>query len=1030
MKNFNTKLLNHFLFSSLCFLLFSCARDRAVETIPDPENKIFSKASFVDVATMESNGKNTFLQSSTPWVGKVTVVDTTNDGFMYRGVQSDVKAGFFKFTEDKLLFVDALNKSQGSSKDDIIEGWGVDHTQTRLAESGGLVSNREEEDNTIPWYKKSSFKVDWNDSIVGIHGLIPYRMYGADNSCWSKISSNYVSEENDLGDDYINFTIKETYRQKLDCVNDLDRFANQKFNFSIFLKYSFRKLKPEEYLPSKMKGKDAYKPYVYDNSNYENDPLIKKYGFFKTYREYLNSDTGRIEVKTLMNRWNPNKTHTYYFTPDFPEEHKWIFNDPKIGIFAKTNKVFADRGLKIRFKIEDNDGSKKLGDIRYSFIHVETEREPAGILGYGPMDANPFTGEIIAANTSLWTGYFKFYLKLIYDQVSRDSENKNAKFYSGMEETLELAKSKWLSTTNQLRGNEQAYNNYLNLLPKFNYANPAWSRFTKTADQSFVTPKTSDSNNSKFNSIFSKVKDYLSPMFLNSNIQQNLDFHDEKFWNSYYAQESKLSKKTHLTKMENVLDDAVSLIKKGYKYEDIYNSMLYRLSIHEFGHNLSLRHNFFGSVDDKNHLTFKRNVKLKDGTTKLVNAKSTSSSVMEYSSFLDEVFVDQDWEAYDKAALLFAYSSDNKDKKIDLAKENNTKYLFCTDDDTTLNALCNRFDSGSTPTEVVMDIINSYVDGYWSRNLRYDRAYWNTSGYQSRVAGTMYTLKTFLAMWRSSMNDRSILQKLDEVGDFTNDEKSQIEDFITRDLVNANKLVVAFYNSVIQQKASDRPYRSVYNEQTGSLERMGIIADKVYAMQFLVDDTAYNYNPNQRVSYWTYLAHINNDEIGPVIDKVMENVNTIRPDMEPWFIGMGRSMFALNANNFVNMKNPNLLDRLKVECFSGDSFKKNFGIDPYAFVTAPGVPADKLQVALLDDTKYKSNRFFPIGSGRLGVMSDDTKDHFYVASEVHNKYTFNIMLNTQSQNYRFGNSLAQPRDDIRYMHYLYNTVKNMERECN
>ena len=38
---------------------------------------------------------------------------------------------------------------------------------------------------------------------------------------------------------------------------------------------------------------------------------------------------------------------------------------------------------------------------------------------------------------------------------------------------------------------------------------------------------------------------------------------------------------------------------KNVSDEQIINDILYRVAIHELGHNLNLRHNFYGSVDAK-----------------------------------------------------------------------------------------------------------------------------------------------------------------------------------------------------------------------------------------------------------------------------------------------------------------------------------------------------------------------------------------------------------------------------------------------
>jgi hypothetical protein len=46
----------------------------------------------------------------------------------------------------------------------------------------------------------------------------------------------------------------------------------------------------------------------------------------------------------------------------------------------------------------------RFGDLRYSFLYTITEPTPNGLLGYGPLSADPETGEIISANANTYAG--------------------------------------------------------------------------------------------------------------------------------------------------------------------------------------------------------------------------------------------------------------------------------------------------------------------------------------------------------------------------------------------------------------------------------------------------------------------------------------------------------------------------------------------------------------------------------------------------------------------------------------------------
>src|SRR5262249_57160512 len=74
-------------------------------------------------------------------------------------------------------------------------------------------------------------------------------------------------------------------------------------------------------------------------------------------------------------------------------------------------------------------------------------------------------------------------------------------------------------------------------------------------------------------------------------------------------------------------------------------------AVHEFGHTLGLRHNFMGSVDQRN---FPLDAK--------GNPTMFASSVMDYNQQISEAFFETNsgspiWGAYDAAALGFIYSN-------------------------------------------------------------------------------------------------------------------------------------------------------------------------------------------------------------------------------------------------------------------------------------------------------------------------------------------------------------------------------------
>jgi len=946
----------------LGLMITSCAKERDPDTLKDPDKEKHSKSTLTITNKVVDNRA---VSAKKLWIYKTTVVKTSEgSGFAFVGLQNNARAGYFKFTKDKLQFVNAKSLYPSESENttrSILNQWDISHHDTKLRESNGKVTNTEIEDDEKTFSQKRFFKIDFSDPDIAESGDFPRFGSRSFKRCWSKKASRILDKSLDISSDYMSFVVEATYQKSVECSSNADWLTND-FIYTVQYRYSFKTLE----------NTPGYKAFKYDGGEF--DPLHNKYGYFKTINEKLNRKTGRVEHVHMANRWNPNKDHHFYFVKGFPEEYKWMYNDSVKGIFPRLNKVLANANVKGRFYIHENSG-QEFGDIRYSFINFISEIDSSAPLGYGPSDANPFTGEMIAANSMLWTSSLKFYVKRLRDIDANREDTANASLFRKMERFLERGKETWQVPMNFKEN--MAGDVFHKVMMNNTYGFPYWNTFTS------VNPRSVK--------VFNKRdKDDFDHLLKRSNVGLHSNFSD--FNDSMesaiptpedLSQEIIQQKDGHcLYSVEDALAGVPDAITEGRTDKEIIDAILYQTSIHEFGHNLSLRHNFYGSVDSKNWSA----------------PSAKTSSVMEYLDLEDELDIDFNWGSYDQAALQYLFT----DGKVDSKKF----HLFCTDEHRALNAMCNVWDSGTTPTEIISNMIEDYEKLYFILNYRYERAYWGDSYYSGRAFSTMWNIKKFLGMWRTDFSDDKLDEYFKNRFDLSKDQKDDLKKEINAQFYKAVELSVAFYDGVIQQAASDRPWRNEYDNRTGALTRIGILFDKIFATRFLIGDEGFMYNPSNSFNNISYLSFTDIPEIRVPIEKAFENSLTTRVDMDTWFLDYSRSLYAFNSTNYANSFDNSLSNRIRVVKMSAEELRDDLGLD---LTSLQDSGTFVVSVATSPDFKLGSNVGFTKVNGS-----------YYLAEQFSSPYAFNIIQKIIES---FGdNNVNRQKRDLVGLHNMYNYV--------
>lgn len=1032
--------MKHLILLLSAFVLFvGCAknRDTEKERLKDtelrlPKAQLMGKSSVRDL-----------------YYAKVTVVKNSLDGgFVFSGLQSDMRVGYFDFTRDFVVFRSYMGPFAGretaAAKDPDLFSWPVTYHQPGLNEVDGKVTNKEFDDDRIPWDQKNYFIADWGKPNITEENTL----VGKDE-CWTVASRRRVDDSVVMEDGYFGYIVEVVYNRE--CPTSYETVYNGFTTYTVQYHYSFRRWNQTDYQPMAYEG--------------ELDPNRRKFGYFTSIKEELDAN-GRPKNWFFVNRWDPRKQHDFYFTENTTDEFKFLIKD----VFAKTNKIFADMGYgKEVFRILENtagDGKvKKLGDLRYSFVNIVEHIDPSAPLGYGPSDADPYTGEIISASLNIWSASLKDYIRRIQISADRMPTKFSSSLYTKMVEVLKESPDQWSTKWDTT---DKRLEFFRHMARETNYSHPYYNSFAKTAGPvpvEMVVDRPTP-NGKKGNYVQPKVVGYdkvsnqvewVNVLFSSFAAAETSGYSDLSVLAYTPIEESPLFKKLAVLSknassmpseammkqftqtvsqreeemkadisrnirghcrmdMAEALAGSEELIISGFTPQQIAENIIYRTAIHEFGHNLNLRHNFYGTVDEANFppQSIVMSEQTANGVVPMLNPDGSqkmwpavSSSVMDYLRLQDDFFTEQNWEPYDVAAIKYAYSGGT----IDDGK----LYLFCTDENSATSALCNKFDRGSTPTQIVMSLIDAYEDGYYTRNYRDGRAYWNTNGYASGILATMQGMKEFLPMWRAGFYESGLRTELGKLGYGKDDTEAMITE-TNREIKKSLKMILAFYQAVLQQSNSDKPFRSEYDLGTGALQRMGIGFDKQAAMYFMGGDDALFYNPNRILYNNSFMTYMYDEDLAVIMENILENIVTQRVDMEPWFISYGRQLYAKSAMDYSNRDDQSMIAKIRVKRYNADDLKLYFGVD-------------------LNDPKFESPAVIitPVVSKDVDFKSGDqlavvrSNSYYYVFSKQQNAYAYDIFRDIKFAE-ETDSSVTQPLLDLQelYSIYYYYTTGNVE----
>lgn len=460
--------------------------------------------------------------------------------------------------------------------------------------------------------------------------------------------------------------------------------------------------------------------------------------------------------------------------------------------------------------------------------------------------------------------------------------------------------------------------NFQRIMPELRYAEPGYNPYVyRTGDHQSRLPQLREKMelDRKFQERLDRIANNQNPfegtaLYTREGIKSQIDFVDEfREWQKVHSElkndRDQLLARNNVHVFEDT--DAITAIAKASRHcmardggkftwesdkeyaDRIVDHVVFKTAIHEFGHNMGLRHNFYGSADP---------VYMREG--------EISASVMDYVAPWAEAATPRAWGQYDELALSWIYGDDKAQQ--DALDENP---LYCTDEHRTRSPLCRAFDLGITPSQIVLNQIEEYDWLYELRNKRAYRKFWDTSAYVGQVYTAMYDIQR---MWHLALFDwggggvQDILKRLDQVENPANVKTDKEYDEISRDFYNdiasSIGMTMAFYDSVLNEPASARNYQTEYDPFYGDVIRMGIIIDKLFAtfaFMDLQDISAYDPNVATYASMYDAPFDSKNDALA---QRVLDDMLGANYDTFPWF-----KYYALNI--FAYVTNTNLISNIQ-----------------------------------------------------------------------------------------------------------------------
>jgi len=483
------------------------------------------------------------------------------------------------------------------------------------------------------------------------------------------------------------------------------------------------------------------------------DSKFNRFGYFRTTQFGLDGEL-RATDQTLQHYIgrhdvSGDKKIEFYLDPNYPEKYKAVTKD----VLASWNEVLKTATGKEEVVVLKENSGQKVGDPRYNMIVMSTSRNLRAPAGYGPSIPDPLTGEFVSSRSYIYEEAIHSIKRMAGDYYDLIKGGKTPADFANDDGTSDVGSTILVEA---ITGSDDAFDTNLDLgtIP----ASLSWNVLADASRGHLIDTAT------KISGISDRVNPNMAAMLqtdVSKEFQQSANFKNslaefEKL-QGYLASRGQCLYETqeHVVSAVEFIRANISL-DRNHLLDLLVDRSIYNILLHEVGHNLGLRHNFQGSYDLMNFHSEYFDLKARERAGEVSQgdyaANYRTSSVMDYTDLFEALAKKPG--KYDVAAIKFGYgdvvevmkrSTDgevvrdqfgipvSEDKALSAVTGQDLlmPYKFCTDGHVASDPTCNRFDRGTTVTEIVKSLTEQYDVTYFLRGFRRGRR--SFSGSSSRV---------------------------------------------------------------------------------------------------------------------------------------------------------------------------------------------------------------------------------------------------------------------------------------------------------